>query len=301
MEYWFDWNDPSGQYDLSPDGGEIAFAGSHFDADRSLLITSVFTMSVATGAIARIEPEHPGDDLSPRYSPDGRFIVHGRTMDPEFYADRTRLMRYDRTTHTSTEWLAGWDLSPAHWSFADDGTLVFEAEQDARVRVFTFSGTGVPKALTDHGTVSGTTWAKGGRVVFTQQSLAAPSELFVAPLAGGAATRLTRFTDEVTARFGVGEVREMRFAGCEGEPVQMFVVLPPGYVITGQGSDPNSDLVSLAAVARLGSETRTLLSVTSAAAPSLTRSAAFRPSTDSPAGARTRARPTPGVARRRRS
>jgi len=230
MEYWFDWNDPSGQYDLSPDAAEIAFAGSHFDAKRSLLITSVFTLSVATGTITRIAPEHPGDDMAPRYSPDGHFIVHGRTMDPEFYADRTRLMRYDRSTRVSTEWLAGWDLSPAHWSFADDGTLVFEAEQDARVRVFTFSGTGAPKPLTDHGTVSGTTVGKGGRVVFTQQSLAAPSELYAIPLAGGAATRLTRFTDDVAARFGVGEVREMRFAGCEGEPVQMFVVLPPGYV-----------------------------------------------------------------------
>jgi dipeptidyl aminopeptidase/acylaminoacyl peptidase len=41
--------------------------------------------------------------------------------------------------------------------------------------------------------------------------------------------RLTRFTEPVTAGFGVGEVRELRFEGAYGESVQMFVVLPPGY------------------------------------------------------------------------
>lgn len=228
-EYWFDWMDPSGQYDLSPDGQEIAFAGSHFDSQRSLLLTSVFTLSVATGAITRLSPEHPGDEMAPRYSPDGRFIVHGRTMDPEFYADRTRLMRYDRTARTTSEWLTEWDLSPSHWSFVDDTTLIFEAEQDARVKLFAYSGSGTPRALTEQGCVSGTCAAKGGRIVFAHQSLASPTELYAVPSSGGAPVRLTRFTEEVCARFGVGEVREMRFAGAEGDEVQMFVVLPPGY------------------------------------------------------------------------
>ncbi len=228
-EYWFDWNDPSGQYDLSPDGSEIAFAGSHFDAKRSLLLTSVFTFPLATGVITRLDPNHPGDDVRPRFSPDGRYLVFGRTLDPEFYADRIRLMRHERATRTTTEWLPDWDLSPGNWSFVDDGSVVFEAEQDARVRAFAFSGSGAPRAITGDGSASGTAIAKGGRVVFTHQSLSRPAELYAAPLAGGDITQLTRFTDDVAGRFGVGEVREMNFAGAEGEEVQMFVLLPPGY------------------------------------------------------------------------
>lgn len=50
------------------------------------------------------------------------------------------------------------------------------------------------------------------------------------------------------------------------------------FTVTVQGTDPNSDLISLAIVARLGSEITTPLSVTTAATPSLTRSATFRPS-----------------------
>ena len=34
---WFDWMDPSGLYDLSPDGRELAFGGIVFDEARSLL------------------------------------------------------------------------------------------------------------------------------------------------------------------------------------------------------------------------------------------------------------------------
>jgi hypothetical protein len=54
--------------------------------------------------------------------------------------------------------------------------------------------------------------------------------------------------------------------------------LSDDFTVTVQRTDPNSDLVSLAVVARLGSEIRTLLSVTTSSAPSLTRSGTFRPS-----------------------
>src|SRR5262245_18552731 len=142
---WFDWMDPSGQYDISPDGREIALAGISFDAQRSLVVTRIYTVPIGAGAgfgaaaagvLGCRTAGHPADDLRPRYSPDGKYIVYGMTHDPEFYADRVRLMRMDRSSGKHEEWLGAWDLTPTHWEFAADDTLVFEAEQNARLKLF---------------------------------------------------------------------------------------------------------------------------------------------------------------------
>jgi dipeptidyl aminopeptidase/acylaminoacyl peptidase len=227
---WFDWMSPSGQYDLSPDGREVAFAGIVFEEKTSLLSSRIFTAPVAGGATTCLTAGHPADDLRPRYTPDGRAILYGMTHDPLFYADRVRLMRVDRASGEHAEWLGNWDLTPMGWEFAPDGTLVFEAEQDARVKLFTYAGQGEPSAISGDGAAGGLTVTRSGRVLFTHQHLAAPPEAYACALDGSALTRLTRFTEEVASRYGTGEVREMTFTGALGESVQMFVVLPPDYV-----------------------------------------------------------------------
>jgi dipeptidyl aminopeptidase/acylaminoacyl peptidase len=226
---WFDWMDPNGHYDIAPDGREIALAGISFDDKRSLIVTHVYTVPFAGGPLTCRTGDHPADNMRPRYSPDGRTLVYGMTHDPLFYADRVRLMRVDRGTGAHAEWLGHWDLTPTSWEFAPDGTLVFAAEQNARVRLFTYRGQGEPRAITGDGTVVGLTVTRTGRALFTHQDLSTPAEAFACALDGANLTRLTRFTDEVAARFGMGEVREMTYEGSQGETVQMFVVLPPDF------------------------------------------------------------------------
>ncbi len=227
---WFDWMDPSGQYDVSPDGRELALAGQGFDAARSLLVSRVYTVPISGGALRCLTSEHPADDLRPRYSPDGRHLLYGMTHDIEFYADRIRLMRMDRASGVHTEWLGDWDFIPTHWEYAADGTVVFEADHHGRLKLFAFDGQGEPRALTSTGSVTASTPIAGGRVAFLHQSLAAPGEVHVVPLAGGAATRLTSFTEAACALHHVGEVRELVFPGALDVPVQMFIVLPPDHV-----------------------------------------------------------------------
>jgi dipeptidyl aminopeptidase/acylaminoacyl peptidase len=232
---WFDWMEPSGQFDLSPDGRELALSGISFDRARSLVVSHIYTVPATGGALTCRTEGHPAENQRPRYSPDGRWLVYGMTHDPEFYADRVRLMRMDRTAPARDgagrheEWLGSWDLSPVHWEFAADGTLVFEAEQNARQKLFTWNGQGEPRALTKEGSIAGPTPVAGGRVAFLQTTLSGPAEVRVVPQAGGTAARITSFTDDVAARFATGEVREMTFEGARGETVQMFVVLPPGH------------------------------------------------------------------------
>ncbi len=241
-EWWFDWMDPAGNFDLAPDGSEVAVSGIEIDPATGNIRTYVWLLAVAGGAPRCITLEHPADDLRPRYSPDGTWIAYGMQHDQTFYADRVRLMRYDRKAATHAELAADWTLSASHWEFAADGTLMIEAEDEARVSLFRLRGTGTPERVLHGGTVSGVAPA-GGRVWCVRQNLVSPPEVYVWGADGSAnespngsnARRVTSFTDAGAAQFGVGEVRELSFEGAYGEKIQMYVVMPPGHT---EGSKP---------------------------------------------------------------
>ena len=226
--FWFDWMEPSGQFDIAPDGREIAFAGIRFDTPRSLILSAVYTVPLAGGPVVCRTPDHRGNALSPRYTKDGRSIVIGLQDDPLFYADRVRLARLDRGAGAPEAWLDDWALSPAAWEVTPGGGLMIVAEDNARMRLHAWNGSGSPRAISTDGAVTGLSMA-AGRAFFTRQTLAAPAEVYACAADGSGLARLTRFTDEVTARFATGEVRELEFEGAKGERVQMYVVLPVGY------------------------------------------------------------------------
>jgi dipeptidyl aminopeptidase/acylaminoacyl peptidase len=230
---WLDWMEPAGQYDIAPDGREVAFAGIAFDEGRGLLRSGIYTVPVAGGPVVGLTSDHPADDSRPRYSPDGRYLVYGAQADPFFYADRVRLRRRDRASGADEPWMAEWDLSPTEWVWAPAGGLYLLAEEDGRLSLFAWPGRGTPTRLVRGGVVRYLTLAGPDRLCFTWESLREPPEVHLCAPDGTALARRTRFTAAATAAFGTGEVREARFTGAEGERVQMFVVLPPGEARAG--------------------------------------------------------------------
>jgi dipeptidyl aminopeptidase/acylaminoacyl peptidase len=226
---WFDHNDSSGQYDIAPDGAEVCWSGILLDPVTTRLRAALYTVSVASGAPVCLTADHPADDLAPRYAPDGRTIVYGMQHDPLFYADRVRVMAYDRATRAHRELITGWDRSPAHWTFGASGTLYLEAEDRGRTSLFRWRDSGAPERIVPGGTVAGAREAADGRLYFTLQTLSAPPEVHVCGPGGEGLKRVTRFTEDATAAFATGEVREMHVEGAGGEAVQLFVVFPPGY------------------------------------------------------------------------
>jgi dipeptidyl aminopeptidase/acylaminoacyl peptidase len=225
---WFDWMEPAGQYDIAPNGSEVAYAGIAFDDKRSIVRSAIFTAPISGGAPTCLTPDHPSNDLHPRYSPDGRTIVYGMQHDPYFYADRVRMMVYDRQTRSHQKAIEDWNLSPAHWVFGADATLYLETEDRARVTLFAWRRGEEPRTVIPGGTVGGTRVA-GGRIFLTLQNVSDPAELYVCGTDGHGLKRISRFTEPATSAFALGEVREMTFEGAYGETVQMFVLLPPDY------------------------------------------------------------------------
>jgi dipeptidyl aminopeptidase/acylaminoacyl peptidase len=188
---------------------------------------------VAGGPGRRLTPDHPADALRPRYTPDGGTLVYGRREDALFYADRVRLWRLDRATGAHAPWLADWPLSPEGWAFGPDGTLWFDAEEEARASLFALPPPGpgpapAPRRVHRGGTVGHVAPAGDGRVLFTRASLVDPAEVWRCGVEGTDVTRLTRFTEAAMAGVATGEVTERWFEGAGGETVQMWLVRPVG-------------------------------------------------------------------------
>jgi dipeptidyl aminopeptidase/acylaminoacyl peptidase len=232
---WFDFMDPAGQYDIAPGGEEIAFAANSSAPPHAKLRWAVFTVETSGKGPVRCltpqgTPENSWDCVRPRYAPDGGSIVYGMQRDPYFYADKIRLVRYDRGAGTHTVLTEGWDRSPSAWEFGRDGALFLVAEDAARQRLFaTALHPGTPRQLTDGGSVSGLAPTRSGRLYFTHQTLQMPAEVASCATDGTDFRAVTRFNEALVSEIAWGEVREVEFAGAGGARVQMYVVLPPDF------------------------------------------------------------------------
>ncbi len=225
-EELFSMMDPAGSFDVHPDGTEIAYASIRWDGDANRLRSSVTRLDLASGECTRIAPTDAFNASDPRYATCGRSIVYGVTYDPDFYADRTRLMRYDLASQTEISILADWEHSPGSWDLGDDGSVVLTAGVAARNELFRLGEADVPTQIAGDGSISGVTALTNGRVLFSRNHTSQPTEVFLLN-ADGSERPLTQFTDEALDGVALGEVRETTFEGAEGAEIQMFVVLPP--------------------------------------------------------------------------
>ena len=227
MALWFNWMDPSGHFDLRPDGNELVFQGSHRGGVAGRLRADVYALDLKT---ADAQPRCLTEDetlggMRPRYLPDGETIVYGIRMDPDFYADRVRLVRRHVQTGERTTWMSDWDGSPAAWEVLASGDLVFQADDDGAARVFRLpSQADTPMRLTQNVHVAGPRPTCDGRLTVTVQTLQQPPEVYLLEPQTAALQRLSYATTDALADVHRYAVDDVRFTGAAGDSVQMYVL-----------------------------------------------------------------------------
>jgi len=233
---WWPWMDTAGNYDVSPAGDEIMFGGLHVGGPDNRLRGDLYRLPITTdGAVPEcLTAKNPAFSARPRYTPCGGAILYGRSEDPDFYADRLRLMRLDRKTGEQSGWLEDWDRSPGGWTIESCGVLWFHAEDDGAQKIYRLDLRAAkqegahPTAVAEAGFNGAPRPAADGNVYFTGCGVSAPNEVWRVPSEGGPPSRVTSFSDAALADVAMGEVRDYRFEGAEGASVQAIVILPPG-------------------------------------------------------------------------
>ncbi|HEX4802644.1 MAG TPA: hypothetical protein VFV14_03980, partial [Myxococcaceae bacterium] len=109
-----------GDYDISPDGKEIAFSA---DSDKSGVDPNrdIYVLAVAGGPARNLTADNPAGDSGPSYSPDGKYIAYQRRTIARTWYDRARLALYDRASGKSRILTEGWDRSIGHLLWTSDG------------------------------------------------------------------------------------------------------------------------------------------------------------------------------------
>ncbi|MEP7303264.1 MAG: S9 family peptidase [Caldimonas sp.] len=216
-------------FDIAPDGRHIAFsfdpaADKRLDNCRAIAEINVQSRRVATVAI-----DAAWDFVTPRYSPDGARIAFLATNRGRRHTAPARAAVLERGG--AWQVLTGaWDHAvnaPLRWS-ADGAALWFTAEERARRPLWRYAiESGSAARAAEGGWVHGFDVA-GETVVTAADAMDHPVRVH-ARQGDGPQRRIERCNDELLAGYRFGHIEEQTIAGANDEPVQMWLVFPPGF------------------------------------------------------------------------
>lgn len=218
-------------YDIAPDGKEIAVTALITGPPYDTLFTDIYALSTdGRGTMRSLTEANPGDDGSPLYTRDGKYLLFGRQLSTDKNAENTKLARLDRASGAVTDLCRNFDRSASGWSTDEQElTVYFTADHLGKTSVFSVPMSGGAVTTLLHRGSNGGLEVGAGRIVFQHEHLSSPAELYAMKVDGSAVRQLTHFNDDILAGIEMGRVEDVWFAGAEGDSVQTFVVYPPGF------------------------------------------------------------------------
>lgn len=221
------------RFDWSPDSRFIAFEHwptPKFDDWTGSDITEV---EVATGERRKLA-DTGAAEASPLYSPDGRYLIYQRTLEPVRWASEGSIVLLPREggelkplaatkdEHFQSAYLLGWSQDSKSVIFSEPwGTryVVYKAGIDGSLAtVYEPEGTlGSPNVN-----------STGTHLGFTRESPREPQEAYVMPLGGGTAQKASNANGDL-ARPPLGETQVIRWKSKDGLEIEGLLTYPVGW------------------------------------------------------------------------
>lgn len=227
LERLISMDDLSGSITVTPDGETVVFTLDAGEPAWERIRFSLHTVAVAGGKIAKMTTGQSVQHYRPRISPDGSTLIYGAQYEPDYYADLIKIVSHHLATGIEQVLTEHWDRSASNWEFINDGCIVFDAEDEGHIRLFTLDiEGGEPVPQTSTGSHHG---ARPGADCFwhIRESAHQPPE--VAITSGGHTKQISSFNDEAVAELSLVRAKEIRFEGSEGVQIQAFIVEPPDF------------------------------------------------------------------------
>ncbi len=218
-------------YTISPDGAWLVYTAKVLPGSEVAWSTNYDLWAVPTDGSAaprNLTAANAAWDAAPTFSPDGTKIAYLAMKRAGYESDRYRVTLMDWPSgkiHTLTE---AWDRSPGGIVWTRDGrALLAAADNIGNHSIFRIdASTGHVDALVTKHSNASPRPLPGGGVLFSQDSLVSPAELYLLPAPGGTATRLTHLNDERLANLRFGDYHQFSFTGAHGDTVYGYILRP---------------------------------------------------------------------------
>lgn len=216
---------------VSPDNREVCFSMSTDSMPAVGVNNDLYIVSLPGGEPVRITV-NPGLDISPQYSPDGRYLSYHTTARAGYEADQFDLVLYERKEKNHVNLTAGFDRSVGQYAWGPESKYVYFAAIEYGFRVIWRTEVAtlkVEKILGD-AVYSDLQVSPDGTFLIVCRSLSdEPYELYRYDLKPRKLHRLTYFTDTIVANLDMNRADEFWFTGAMGDSVHSFLTRPPDF------------------------------------------------------------------------
>ncbi len=219
-------------YEISPDGKEIAYAAD-LDEDQAMSTNwEIYTVPIEGGEARKISTS-PGADAGPKYSPDGKWIAWRLQERAGYESDRWRLAVYNRESGQISVLTESLDRHVTGFAWHPDSKrIAFTVDDRGRqiAQLIAVTGGGTRILTAGNAFVDDLQFTSDGRtLVYTEQSGASPVEIFKALSGGGTPVALTHLNDALLSAYDLRPQEEFTTSGAEGALVHSFLLKPPGF------------------------------------------------------------------------
>ncbi|KAK9710314.1 Dipeptidyl-peptidase 5 [Basidiobolus ranarum] len=223
----------SKDFDISPDGKEIAFSAKKPGRDYAweTKIDIYIVPSNGSKPPKSLTNANPAAASSPAYSPDGKTLGWLQMERRGYESDRKRIILYDRKTNKSRYLNKDWDRSPDGivWSF-DSAALFLPTKEYGRIKIFAADvKSGHIKTIVNEHSTSSVHILNSDTLLLTQSAMNHPSEFFTVKTDGSNLKQKTHLHKPRISDVYLPAPEEFWFKGAEGDKVHGWLLKPFGF------------------------------------------------------------------------